>query len=154
MSDLSGKEVSIFGRLAVLYAWAVAIVCQDTNNKPRPLLVNPDGSLASGEGYGVTNVSSAALEASHVLKASAGSLVSLRGYNSGGAQFIQLHNAAALPANGAIPLVVMAVPATSNFEIPLPVPLVFATGIVVCNSSTAPTKTIGGADCFFTAQIK
>jgi|SRR6478752_1587987 len=99
-----------------------------------------------------TLVNSAAYEASHILKNSPGTLITIFGYNSGGAQFIQLHNSATLPAEGAAPVAVIPVAAASRFEITIPVSgIPFTTGIVVCNSSTGPTKTIGSADCYFTA---
>ena len=102
-----------------------------------------------------TRVSSTAYEASHVLKASAGNLITLSGYNSGGAQFIQLFNSTTVPANGTAPVAVFAVAATSNFYYTFPIMGVpFTTGIAVSNSSTGPTKTIGGADCYFMAVVK
>jgi hypothetical protein len=102
-----------------------------------------------------TRVSSAAYEASHVLKGSAGNLVYLSGYNSGGAQFVQIFNTATVPANATAPALVIAVAATSNFSLPLPYPgIPFTTGISISNSSTGETKTIGGADCYFTAVVK
>jgi hypothetical protein len=102
-----------------------------------------------------TRVSSAAYEASHVLKNGAGQLVYLSGYNSGGAQFVQLFNSATVPADTAAPVAVIAVAATSNFSLPIPYPgIPFTTGIAISNSSTGPTKTIGASNCYFTAVVK
>lgn len=103
-----------------------------------------------------TTVSSTAYEASRVLKASAGTLISVFGYNSkASAQFIQVHNTTSVPADTAVPIVVFTVAATGNFALDIPITgLTMATGISVCNSSTGPTKTVGSADCWFTASVK
>ena len=90
----------------------------------------------------------AAYAASLIAKADPGNVVRIRGYNSGAAQFLQLHDSATLPADTAVPASVMAIAATSNFDFDLkntPIPCI--AGIVVCNSSTAMTKTIGSANC-------
>lgn len=100
----------------------------------------------------ISAVASTAYEASHVIQAKAGRLLGLMGYNSKStAQFIQVHDAAALPSEGAVPTLIFNVP-PGNFSLDIgsngyP----FATGMVVCNSSTGPTKTIGAADCWFNA---
>lgn len=97
---------------------------------------------------------SVAYATSLVVKASAGRLFSVNGYNSKAtAQFIQVLNSATLPADTAVPVAVITVPGVSNFSIdfgPLGIPL--STGIVLSNSSTGPTKTIGSADVWFTAS--
>ena len=95
--------------------------------------------------------SSTAYEASNVIKGSAGTLYSLTGYNSGPAQFLQVHNSATLPANGVAPVLLIAIPAQSTFAFEWKLGIPLSTGIVVSNSSTGPTKTIGSADCYFTA---
>lgn len=102
----------------------------------------------------MANRTTTAYAASLVIAANPAKLHKLTGYNSGAAQFIQLHDAASLPADTAVPKVVIAVAATSNFEIDYSeFGRLFSTGIVVCNSSTGPTKTIGAANCWFDAQV-
>ncbi|MCK4827755.1 hypothetical protein KA005_69145 [bacterium] len=97
---------------------------------------------------------SSALEASVVIKASPGTLFSITGHNNkAAAQFIQLHDAAALPADTAVPKIVLQASANENFHYELKeIGRYFKVGIVVCNSSTLAQKTLGGNDCFFNAQ--
>lgn len=53
-----------------------------------------------------------------------------------------------------VPVFVITAAASSNFSFTLPAAGVrFDTGIVVCNSSTYATKTLGSADCFFSAVV-
>ena len=96
---------------------------------------------------------SAAYVASQIAKAAPGSIFRISGYNSGAAQFVQLLDAATLLADTAVPKIVFAVAATSNFDFDFGEKGRFCeAGIVVCNSSTGPTKTIGGADCWFNIE--
>lgn len=101
-----------------------------------------------------SNATTAAYAASLVVKATAGKLWGFQGYNSlATAQFIQVHDAASLPANGAAPKIVILVGPTANFSLELGRKgRSFATGIVVCNSSTGATKSIGASDCWFDVQ--
>ena len=69
------------------------------------------------------------------------------------AQFVQLHDAQGVPANGHVPMVSFTVPASSDKTVSYTLPgLKFLAGIVICNSSTSATLTIGAADCFFNVQ--
>lgn len=101
-----------------------------------------------------TNSTSTAYQASRVVKATPGVLLGVTGYNSKAtAQFIQLHDAVSLPADGGVPVITISVAGTSNFSLDLGVyGRYFPTGIVICDSSTGPTKTIGAADCWFDVQ--
>lgn len=101
-----------------------------------------------------TLANSAAYEASRIVKASAGTLYSIAGYNSGPAQFLHIYNSTTLPAEGAAPIMVFAIPATASFSFSFPLGLPCSAGIVVGNSTTAPIKTIGSANCYFTATFR
>lgn len=94
-----------------------------------------------------------ALAASLVVKAVKGTLYGLTGYNNrSSSQFIQIHDATSLPSEGAVPTIVFTVPATTSFSLDYKEGREFQVGIVISNSSTAATKTIGSADCWFDVQ--
>jgi hypothetical protein len=108
-----------------------------------------------GAALGASIVASVAQEASHVIKGSAGTLLSLVGYNAGPDQFIQIHNTTTVPVNTAVPIYSIKVAAGTNFTLDVPISgMPFTTGISVCNSTTQATKTLGSTDCWFTAVIK
>lgn len=100
------------------------------------------------------NSTSNALENSRIVKAGAGLLFGLSGFNNkGSAQFIQIFDSATVPADGVVPVVVLTVPTVANFSLDWVFPgRFFVRGIVITNSSTAATKTIGSADCWIDAQ--
>jgi len=70
-----------------------------------------------------------------------------------GAQSLLVFDLAALPADGAVPLIgkALAVSDAVGFSW-APQGREFTQGLVLCNSSTLATKTIGAADCFFDVQ--
>ncbi len=116
------------------------LVQLDRANRPLPIAVAE-----------LRQATSIAYEASRVVKTTPGVVYGLAGYNSkASAQFIQLYDAISLPAEDAVPVFVLSVGASSNFSVDFGIyGRKFAAGIVIGNSSTGPTKTIGSADCFF-----
>jgi len=100
------------------------------------------------------NSSSNVLASSLLVKAGTGTLFGVSVFNSkASAQFVQLFDLAVLPADGAVPTATFTVAASSNLGLYFgSVGRSFNAGILLCNSSTAATKTIGSADCFFDAQ--
>lgn len=104
-----------------------------------------------------SNETSSALEKSRVIKASAGTLYGLSGYNSAAyAQYFQIHDSATVPADTAVPILglVVQVGPGEQFQLDFGVRgRAFANGISVCTSSTLATKTLGAnADASWDAQ--
>jgi hypothetical protein len=124
-----------------------------TGGKPVPVSGTVTATVTAPT---ATTVPSTALEASHVLKSAAGSLVSLTVYDSV-AEYILVMNSTTVPADGAVTLLCppIKVAADTTTMITFPIPLTASTGISVSNSSTGSfTKTIGGSTCAFTGQVQ
>jgi hypothetical protein len=100
------------------------------------------------------NTRSNVYENARQVKGGPGYLFGFTVYNSkGSGQFIQWHDSAVLPAEGAVPEGFMDIATVIAKSVQwLPLGRSFLRGIYLVNSSTGPTKTIGSADCFFDAQ--
>jgi len=99
---------------------------------------------------------STAIEASRIVKDSPGTIYGFSGYSGlAAAQWIQLHDSATLPADTAVPKYSFKVGPSSNFSFDLdPEGDHFENGIVICNSTSHATKTIGAADTMFNILYK
>jgi hypothetical protein len=114
------------------------------------LNVDAFGRLRVSDRNEVSKAKTTALATNLVVKASAGKLLGFYGYSTV-TQFIQVHNATSLPADAAVPDGVFPITASAPFSIWLEHPEPYTTGIVICNSTTGPTKTIGAANTWITA---
>lgn len=113
-------------------------------------------AIASAQAADLPPINSTAKEASHVLKASPGSLVLLI-VTSDSDQYILVIDSATVPANGAVTLLCppIHVGAASTTMINFNIPLRAVNGVAVCNSNANSfTKTLGAADCIFSGQIE
>lgn len=100
------------------------------------------------------NSTSNQLENSRIVRAGQTRLWGFSGTNTkASSQFILAFDAASVPSNGAVPKFVMTAQASSDFWVSwTPGYRRFFDGVVLCNSSTSATLTIGSADCWFDAQ--
>ena len=113
------------------------------------VLINP----STGAPYiQPTNVTSTFYSKALLVKNAPGTLYSVTGFNSGSAQFIQLHDLATVPVANAVPVVFIYVAANSNFS--YYVTRSFTKGIAIVSSSTGPIYTIpNNSDCWFDCQV-
>lgn len=158
----SGNPVKVGGYAADPTSLPSAVAAGDRVNG----IFDQNGRLITNDGTGrdatndsistqpvePSNINTTAYAASLVVKASAGTLYRVRGFTSTAAQWIQIHDAASLPADTAVPEEITYPDALGNFEFNFPQGKLFASGIVVCDSSTGPTKTIGSANCWISAE--
>lgn len=143
------KAVAITGGGSANIPYVIPLIGSAEVSGSNPVPVTSAAASSSA----VLNASNTVYATGKVIKASPGILYGLSGYNSGPAQFILLYDSTTIPADAAQAVVVIAVPTMSNFFYnPGPYGRSFATGISVSNSSTAPAKTVGAADCFVDAQ--
>jgi hypothetical protein len=138
-----------------------AIVESDeTANQPALAVCNADGSAVGAVVFTASNnitysqYASAAAEASKIIKASAGKLISIF-FSNGTASpvYLQLANSTTLPADATVPVYTVRCEANSTISIDFSDigGDYFSTGIVACGSTTQNTKTIGGASFLFRA---
>lgn len=116
----------------------------------------PPQNATTAAAVALSEAESTALEASRVIKASAGTLFRFGFFNNNAAaRFILLHNTTSLPADGQVPKIWWPVAAGQRLDFNFGrFGIRFTTGITACISTTGPTKTIGGSDAWFNAGYK
>lgn len=116
----------------------------------------PPGNTTLAAAVALSEAATTALATNLVVKASAGTLYRISGYNNNAAaRFLQIHNTTSLPADGVVPAWVVSVPLTASFTFDWGVyGRRFATGITVCFSTTLATKTIAAADMWLNASYR
>jgi hypothetical protein len=150
-------------------AWMVrndGLAARGADNDYGPAAVGQGGELfatpcpplnaTSAVAVALTEAASTVLEASRIIKASAGTLFRLGFYNSNAAaRFVLLHNSATLPADAVAPMHFWPVDPGKRIDLDFGrYGIRCSAGITVCLSTTGPTKTIGAAEAWFNAGYK
>lgn len=100
------------------------------------------------------NYASPRLEKSAVVKTGPGILYGVTVTSTlASAQYFLLFDATTLPADGAIPILAKSIPANDAVGFSWLPGRTFLSGIIVCNSTTNTSKTLGAANCFFDCQF-
>lgn len=142
-----------------------------------PAFADPPGMAVTtvptgASGQALPMLQSTAAEASHVFKAAPGNLYVFGAVNTGSVGFLLLIDGTTVPSDGSLTAcgttnptgclracyVISAgtasVPAYAGFQLSPGPPMLFVNGIIVSYSSTGClTKTAGGANVFFEAQV-
>src|SRR5581483_3891477 len=136
--DVSGYDATLYGEPDVAEQWEAAEDALAENVVSRLA----GETLAAGLPL---NASSNVLTSFIVVKSGSATLFGFTVLNTKvSAQFIQWFDANQLPADGAVPAGVISCAASSDRGVSWVIPgRFFSRGIVICNSSTAATKTIG-----------
>ena len=75
-------------------------------------------------------------------------------HSGGSAAWVQIHNSATAPADGAVPLVSHSVAANSDADIEgQGYPYYFDEGVYICESTTIPTKTLDVGSHLFISMV-
>ena len=126
-----------------------------------PAGTNAIGSVfmapTASSSFAITPGSSSALEASHVLKASAGNLYSLYVATTTASGWLLTFNATSAPADGAVtPVEAIQIPAASAAAISFDgsPPDYYSTGIVAVFSTTGPFTKTASATAFFKWRVE
>lgn len=144
--------------LSDLWKTAIADLApgQPTDDDYRTIAVDLLNKIALGVGSTGTGGTKSPAQGAQALAtnqavAGAKKLYSVTGYNSKASnQYILLFDAATLPANGTVPLLALQANSKNAFAWDFgPEGMSMSTGVVVANSSTDTTLTVGSADCFF-----
>ncbi len=113
-----------------------------------------DITVVPWDQVGPVSFNTGAAAASAIVKAKAGAVYGWNVTNgNAAARWLQFFDSATVPADTAVPLFSIPLIIGGSSNISLVRPRVFQKGIVVCNSSTATTKTIGAADSLFDIQF-
>lgn len=100
------------------------------------------------------NYHSRALEASCVVKTGPGVLYGFTFSSTlGAAQYVQVFDASSLPADGAVPIIAKSCAANDAVMLSWLPGRTFLVGIIICNSTTNGSKTLGAANSIFDAQF-
>lgn len=100
------------------------------------------------------NFSSPALASSAVVKTGPGILYGFTITNTlASTQYVLVFDAVKVPADGAIPILAKSLAANDAVGFSWLPGRTFLTGIVLCNSTTNTSKTLGSANCFFDVQF-
>lgn len=96
------------------------------------------------------NYESPVLQSSAQVKTGPGTFYSITMTNTNAAaRFLQVFDAVKLPADGTVPLFSRSVPIADSLLLQWTNGHTFLYGLVVCNSTTAASKTLGAADSIF-----
>lgn len=113
---------------------------------------DPDKVTAIGRF--LKNDSSAALEASRVVRVGPALVFGFHAHSTlDTPQFVMLFDASAVPADTAVTPLVWEVGADSSRDVAWIPPRSFRNGVVICNSTTNATKTLGAANTLFDVQF-
>ena len=114
-----------------------------------PLTVDP-GEISN---YGPRNANDGALVASKIVRAGYALLFGVTLCNTNAStRYFMFFDAATVPANTAVPLFFIDVASNSAKGVSFIPSRTFEAGIVIVNSTTATSLTIGSADSFIDAQ--
>jgi hypothetical protein len=158
------RQVIVLGSIGHAGSETQLSAGQQTSANSMPVVVASDQSAlsvysapTSSSSLAITPGSSSALEASHVLKASAGNLYSLYVATTTAAGWLMTFNATSAPADGSVtPVEAIQIPAGSAAAISFDgaPPDYYSTGIVAVFSTTGPFTKTASATAFFKWRVQ